>query len=90
MICGWEFAGAADYLGPRQCVTSLRLVDMHILVGIVLFKNHILAWFGSSCWGPWRCYGFFIWVAKELQSTYFCFLSLCGAFFQAECLCNEL
>jgi len=67
MICGWEFAEAADYLGPRQCVTSLRLVDMHVLVGIVLFKNHVLAWFGSSCWGPWRCYGFLFGLPKNCK-----------------------
>jgi hypothetical protein len=57
-MIGWGFAEAADYLGPRHCVTSLRLVDMHILVDMVLFKNHVAAWFGSSCSGSWRCCSF--------------------------------
>lgn len=73
MICGWEFAEATDYLGPRQCVTSLRLIDMHILVDTLLFQNHFFALVQKQLLGSLEVLWFFIWGLQTLFRDSFLF-----------------
>jgi len=76
MICGWGFAEAADYLGPQQCVTSLRLIDMHILVDMLLLQNHFFGLVQKQLLESLEVLWFFMWGLHTLFWDSFLFAIL--------------